>query len=92
MNQPHGSVGVVQSLPGSGREKLRESRDLGTGRKGGKEGKGEIGGRERESAASAQMESDPRQTRLSARGAALRSRVYSVPAFAGGRRRGALWK
>lgn len=65
------------------------------GRKGGKEGKGERRKgkeRERESAASAQMESEPRQPELRAGGAALRSRCYSVPAFAGGRRRGALWK
>lgn len=65
------------------------------GREGGKEGKGERRKgkeRERESAASAQMESEPRPADLRAGGAALRSRQYSVPAFAGGRRRGALWK
>lgn len=91
MNQRHRGVEVTRSLLGSGREELRTE----TWKQEEREGKERFRGRkerERESAASAQTESEPRQAKLSAGGAALRSCSNSVPAFAGGRRRGALWK
>lgn len=91
MNEQQRRVRVARCLTGFGKE-LRPGNGEEREEKKGKERGGKERKREKESAASAQMESEPRQAELRAGGAALRSRRDSVPAFAGGRRRGVLWK